>query len=112
VKEVDIDEAMDAVGIPVYHINSEEDIPKVLDQMFPERKGRITPIPELGIVALVEDEETVDMAPTCIACDKRIQSPADCPMEAFRMGVPIHTTCMEIVDRFHVAWHKMFGVKY
>jgi hypothetical protein len=52
------------------------------------------------------------LKPTCVACQKEIDSPADCIMESFRLGIPIHTECSKVVDRFLAAWQKAFGVEY
>ena len=48
----------------------------------------------------------------CIACNERIEKPADCIMESFRLGIPLHTKCGQIVDRFLAAWKSAFGVEY
>lgn len=54
----------------------------------------------------------VVIKPFCVACNKEIDTPAECIMDAFRMGMPIHTECSKIVDRFHAAWKRTFGVEY
>ena len=44
----------------------------------------------------------------CIACLKPT-TPADVNMDSFRLGVPMHTVCLEIADRVIKAYEKIGG---
>ena len=47
----------------------------------------------------------------CIACLKPT-TPADVNMDSFRLGIPAHNVCLEIVDRFIKAYEKLSGNYY
>lgn len=34
--------------------------------------------------------------PNCVGCGKPIHKPKDCDMELFRLGYPVHLTCLGI----------------
>jgi len=62
---------------------------------------------EIGMDVIVVDEEAVDLAPICIGCQKRIAKPADCLMESFRLGIPMHNDCAVIYDNIDQVFQKL-----
>lgn len=63
----------------------------------------------VGMDIKVADEEGIKdyivLEPDCIQCGEPILKPADCNMELFRYGAPLHNGCVE-------AWEKATGLEY
>ena len=62
---------------------------------------------QIGMDVIVVDEEAIDLAPICIGCQKRIDKPADCLMESFRLGIPMHNDCAMIYDNIDKVFQTL-----